>query len=175
MGIVGQLRMERRDEHAPVAQEHRLAVQLGEHLDAGAHVPHAWRTDEHAAKRPLLAVELQVCLEARDLAAVGVPVDLEIGEAEVGAVDEDHPRARPEDGPLESPDRVVEPVQRRQLRDRRRLAARDDEPVEPVELLGKANLDDVRTRGPKRARMLAERSLQRQNTDPGTTVHVPRV
>ena len=35
-GIVGQLRVERRDEDAPVADEHRLAVELGEHLDAGA-------------------------------------------------------------------------------------------------------------------------------------------
>src|SRR3954463_1418387 len=32
-GVVGQLGVERRDEEAPVAREHRMAVDLGEHLD----------------------------------------------------------------------------------------------------------------------------------------------
>ena len=41
----------------------------------------------------LVAVELRVGLEARDLAAVGVPVDLEVDEPEVRAVEQDHPRA----------------------------------------------------------------------------------
>ena len=34
--VVGQLRVERRDEEASVAEQHRLAVELGEHLDARA-------------------------------------------------------------------------------------------------------------------------------------------
>src|SRR6476619_4861672 len=37
-GIVRQLGMERRDEHAPVAQKHRLAVEFGQHLDVRADV-----------------------------------------------------------------------------------------------------------------------------------------
>src|SRR5581483_11011695 len=31
--VVGQLRMERADDEAPVAQQHRFAVELGEHFD----------------------------------------------------------------------------------------------------------------------------------------------
>src|SRR5256885_16489415 len=34
--VAGQLGMERRDEHAAVAQEHRLTLQLGQHLNPGA-------------------------------------------------------------------------------------------------------------------------------------------
>ena len=45
----------------------------------------------------LVAVELEVGLEARDLAPVGVPVDLEVDETEVGAVEQDHPGAGAED------------------------------------------------------------------------------
>ena len=37
--VVGQLGMERRDEEAPLAREHRPAVDLGEHLDVRARRP----------------------------------------------------------------------------------------------------------------------------------------
>ena len=36
--VVRQLRVERRDEHVPVAQEHRLAVELRQDLDVGPDV-----------------------------------------------------------------------------------------------------------------------------------------
>src|SRR6185295_20241544 len=64
--VVRELRVERRDDEPSVANEHRLAVQLGEHLDAVADVAHARRPDEHAVQR--LAVQLELGLEARDLA-----------------------------------------------------------------------------------------------------------
>src|SRR5215211_5526180 len=63
--VVGQLRVERRDQDATVAQQHRLAVELGQHLDVRAHLRHSRCTDEDTAQRPLLAVELEVGLEAR--------------------------------------------------------------------------------------------------------------
>src|SRR6187551_3789047 len=158
--IVGQLGVERGDEHHAVAQQHRLAVELGQHLDARADVPHARRADEDAAEGPPVAVELEVCLEARDLAAVGIPVDLDVRETEVIAVDEDHPGTGAEDRPPERPDRLVEPVEPRELRDRRRLPAGDDEPVEIVELLGEPDLHHVRAGVAQRARVLPKCPLQ---------------
>src|SRR5438067_12507209 len=44
--VVRQLRVERRDEEAPLPQQHRLAVVLGQHLDLGAEVADARRADE---------------------------------------------------------------------------------------------------------------------------------
>ena len=123
----------------------------------------------------LVAVELEIGLEARDLAPVGVPVDLEVGETEVGAVDEDHPRAGAEDGSVEAPDRLVEAVEGGEPQDRRRLAARDHEPVEPVELLGEAHLHDLRAGGAEHPRVLAKRPLEGENTDSGPMAHTPKV
>ena len=114
---------------------------------------------------------VEVGLEARDLPAVGVPVDHEVGETQMGPVDEDHAGAGAEDRPVERADRLVEPVQRRELRDRRRFPARDDEPVEPVELLRQSHLDHVRPRSPEGASMLPERALERKNADPRPPVH----
>src|SRR6188508_3722653 len=134
--IVRQLRVERGGEHHAVAQQHGLAVVLSEHLDARADVANARRADEDPAERPTVALEREVRLEARDLAPVGIPVDLDVRESEVIAVDEDHPRTGAEDRAPERPDRLVEPVEPRELRDGRRLPTGDDQPVEAVELLG---------------------------------------
>src|SRR5712691_5596909 len=144
-GVVGQLRVERRDDDAPLPQENRLAVVLGEHLDLGPDVRDARCADEDAAQRLVRSLEFEIGLEARDLATVGVPLDLEVEQAEVAPVEEDHPRARAEDRGLEAANRLLEAVEPDQAADRRRLAARDDEAVEPVELLGLAHLDHVRT------------------------------
>ena len=141
--VVGQLRMERRDEEAPVAQQHRLAVQLGEHLDVRPELGDPRRADEDPAQRLVLAVERQVGLEARDLAAVGVPVDRQVDQAEVRPGRAGSSRAVPNIGPVKRPHRLVDAVEPHQAHDRRRLAAGDDQPVEPFELLGLAHLDDL--------------------------------
>src|SRR5215470_4506627 len=49
--IFRQLGVERRDEQTTVAQEHRRAIVLREHLDAGSRVGHARRADEDTAQR----------------------------------------------------------------------------------------------------------------------------
>src|SRR3954453_5141129 len=43
--VVGQLRMERRDEDAPPAREHRMPVDLGQHLDTRPRVLDPWGAD----------------------------------------------------------------------------------------------------------------------------------
>src|SRR6476661_1870865 len=100
--VLRQLRVERGDEHAALAQQHRVALVLGQHLHARARLDDARRADEDAAQRLVLAGELEVGLEARDLAAVAVAAHDEVDEAEQRLVrpaverlagDEDHPRA----------------------------------------------------------------------------------
>src|SRR3954467_3002496 len=49
--VVGQLGVERGDEHAALAQQHRLAVELGQHLDAGTDLGDPRRADEDASQR----------------------------------------------------------------------------------------------------------------------------
>src|SRR5579871_886557 len=61
--VVGQLGMERREEHAPVPQQHGLAVELGQHLYRLSALPQPRRADEDAAKRLVLALELEIRLE----------------------------------------------------------------------------------------------------------------
>ena len=46
--VVGQLRMERRDEDPPLAREHRVPVDLGEDSDAGPGVGDPRGADEDA-------------------------------------------------------------------------------------------------------------------------------
>src|SRR5262245_16961156 len=121
-GVVGQLRVERRHQDAALAQQHRLALELGEHIDAGAHLRDTWGPDEDAPQGPFVSVEVEVGLEARHLAAVGVAGDLEVEHAEVVAVEQDHPRAGAEQRPRELANRVLEPVEPHEAHDRGRLA-----------------------------------------------------
>src|SRR5215475_10438632 len=53
--VVGQLRMEGRDEEPSLARQHRMAVDLGEHLDVGPGLLEPRRADEDGSQR-LLAV-----------------------------------------------------------------------------------------------------------------------
>src|SRR6185312_12283699 len=124
--VVRELGMERRHDEAPVANEHRLAVQLGEDLHVLADVAHAWRADEHAAQR--LAVQLEVGLEARHLAPIGVTVDVDVDQAEVRAVEDDHPGAGSEHGPRELAHGILQAVQAHEPHECRGLPAGDHEP-----------------------------------------------
>src|SRR5690242_3126451 len=73
-GVVGQLRVEGCDEEPSLARQHRMAVDLREHLDLRPRILEPRRADEH---RPqwLVAVatavrrHLEIRLEALDLAA----------------------------------------------------------------------------------------------------------
>src|SRR5437868_15287316 len=71
--VVGELRMERRDEHASLPREHRMAVHLGEHLDVGPRIVDPRRPDEDPAHR-LAETGVEVGLEAAHLAAERVPL-----------------------------------------------------------------------------------------------------
>jgi hypothetical protein len=84
----------------------------------------------------------------------------------VVAVEHDHPGARAEHRTLEMTERLVEAVEVHQPREGGRLAARDDEPVEPVELGRNPDLDDLGAEATQHHRVLAEVSLHGKNADP---------
>src|SRR5437667_3397164 len=86
--IVGQFRMECRDQEATLAKEHRLAPVLGEHLDLHAGLLHARRADEDSPERPLFAGEREIRLEARHLAPVGVSFDRDVEQPQVLPVED---------------------------------------------------------------------------------------
>ena len=166
--------MEGRSEEASLPDEDRVVIEAGEDLDLGTDLHDPRRADEDAAQRALVACEIEVCLEAAHLAPIAVAAhgDVErtqerlVGHAVDGvAREQDHPCARAEDRLREAGDGVVEPVEADQAPDRRRLAAGDDEAVEPFELLRLAHLDPVHAEPREHQEMLPEVALHREDTD----------
>ena len=101
--VVRQLGVERADEEPPLAQEHRLAVQCREDINAGTRILNPRRADEDPAQRLGVTGELDVGLKARDLFSVRIPPDGDVLLSEVVSVEEDHPGARAEHRPVEAP------------------------------------------------------------------------
>src|SRR4029077_16628499 len=104
--VLRQLRVERGDEETAVACEHRSAVDLGEYLHLGADLVDPRGANEHASHGPLEAVPLEVGLERCNLAAKRVPAHPEVDEAQMVAIEHDHPGARAEDGTVETANRL---------------------------------------------------------------------
>ncbi len=169
--VVGELRMEGGDEEPPVARQHRMAVELGEHVDARPRLLEPRRADEDGAQRLGALADVEVRLEAPHLAAEGVPPRGVVAEAEMVAIEDDHPGARPEDRAAERADGFVEVVEPHQPSDRGRLPAGDDEPVEPVELLGEPHLDRLGAEAPQHCGVLPEVPLHGEDADPQRRLH----
>src|SRR6266516_3318809 len=169
--VVGQLGMEGGDDDPTLAEEHRLAVQLGEHLDVRADLRYSRRTDEDSPQRLLLSEQLQIRLEARHLASIGVAAHGQVEQAEVVTVEQDHPGTGAEHRSLEAADRLLEPVQPDEPSDRGRFAPRNDQPVELGNLLRLAHLDGLRADPPQHRRVLAEVPLHRQDADSRAVSH----
>ena len=148
---------------------------LGENLDVRSRFLEPRRADEDRPQGFDSVPHVEIRLEAPHLAAERVAPSCVIAESEVVAVEDDHPRARPEDRPAELAHRVVEPVQPHQPADRGRLAPGDDQPVEPGELLGQPNLHRFGTEAPQHGRVLAEVPLHGQDTDPERLLHASMV
>src|SRR5688500_2552604 len=169
--VLGQLGVERREQEPTVTDEDGVAGELAEHFDVRACVSNARRPDEDATKRNLVLGEGDVRLEAPHLPSEGVAVDGEVGETPVVAVEDDHPGAGAEDRTAVAANRIVEAVELGQAHDRRGLASGDDEPVEPLELVGQPYFDDVCSQLAQRCRVLAERSLQSEYSDQHWSLH----
>src|SRR5437763_15004450 len=106
--VVGQLGVEGGNEEPSLARQHRMAVDLRQHLDVGPRVLQPRRADEDRAKRLVAVADVEIGLEAAHLAAEGVAPRPVVAEAEVVAVEDDHPRARAEDRAVEPARRVVQ-------------------------------------------------------------------
>lgn len=170
--VLGQLWVEGGNEHAALTQEYGLAVVLGQHLDLRTGLAHARRADEDSAQRDDLILQLEIGLEARDLASVRVPLDDDVHLLErTPAREQDHAGARSEDRPPELPDGFLQAVEPDQSSDGGRLAPRDDQPVEPFELLGLPYLDPVHAESPEHPQVLPEVSLDRQDADTKRLIH----
>ena len=88
--VVGQLGMEGHAEDVALADRHRVAVDLGQHLDALPALVYPRRADEHRAQRAAAeAVHVHVGLEALHLAAERVAAGADVEQAEVVAVEHD--------------------------------------------------------------------------------------
>src|SRR3954454_14811626 len=81
--VVGQLRMERGDEDPPLPREHRMPVDLRQHLDVRPRVLDPRRSDEHRAHRLVTVADIEVRLEAVHLPPERVAPNGEVAEAEV--------------------------------------------------------------------------------------------
>ena len=118
--------------------------------------------------RPVDAGDPQVRLEGADLAAEGVAAALDVEHAEVLAVEHDHARAGAEHrraGARELAQRLGEPLALDPERHRRRLAAGDDQAVEPVEVGGHAHLAHVGAEAAQHLAVRLEVALERQDAD----------
>src|SRR4051794_40642080 len=67
--VVGQLRVERGDEDPSLPREHRMAVDLGQHLDAGPCLLDPWRANEDRTDRLVAVADVEIGFERVDLPA----------------------------------------------------------------------------------------------------------
>ena len=119
--------------------------------------------------------DVEVGLEAAHLAAERVAPRPVVAQTEVVAVEHDHPGARTEDRAAEPAHRLVEAVQPHEPADRGRLAARDDQPVEPVEVLGEPDFDRLGAEPAQHGGVLAEVPLHGEDADPERLLHASMV
>src|SRR6266540_418080 len=103
--------------------------------------------------------------EARDLPTVGIPIDLEIHQTQVVAVEHDHPGAGAEQRAGEGANGLIEAVEPHQAHEGRGLTARHDKAVEAGQLLRLAHLADFRAQTAQHRCVLAKVALDGQHTD----------
>src|SRR5437773_9136690 len=101
--VVGELRMERGDEDPSLSGKHRMAVDLGEHLDVRTGCLDPRGADEDRAHGLVAVADVDIGLEALHLTAERVPLHPDVHEPEVVPVEDDHAGARAEDRRVEAP------------------------------------------------------------------------
>jgi hypothetical protein len=162
--IVGQLGMEGGGEHGSFADRHRVPLPGGEHLDLRPGPLDPGRPDEDRAERLLAGPgHLEIGLEALQLPAEGVATGRHVDEAEMLGVADDQPGAGTEDrlaGLVVGAQPGLQARRRDQFGDRRRLAARDDQAVEPRQPLRRTYLDRLRAKPAQRLGVRLEVALQ---------------
>src|SRR5579885_939207 len=133
-------------------------------------------------RRTSQTLDVEIGLEAVDLAAEGVAVDADVHEAEPRLVralnvpgQHDHAGAGAPDGLAllgHGLHRLIQLVGGHQLADGRALATGDHQPVETVQLLRKAYLDGLRSEAAQALDVLGEGALQGKYADAGQALFV---
>jgi hypothetical protein len=165
-GVVGQLGVECRGEDAALADRDRMSFVAGQHLDPRPVALDPGGANEDRAQRLVAdSLDLEVGLEALQLAPEGVAARRRVDEAEVIGVADDQPGAGAEDrssGLVVRAERRLQTGRRDALGDRRTLAAGDDEAVESLQLGRGADLGQIGgTELAQRAGVCLEIALQR--------------
>ena len=179
--------MKRRGQQRTLAHDHGLPVGGGEHLDIRPGLLDPRSPDEDRVHRPARHPgDIEVALEGVDLAAEGVTADGDVEAPDErltrvavqdGAREQDHPCARAVHGQPPAHDgtqRLQQAEHAQQPPDGGRLAARKDEPVQPVELGGAAHDQTLGAGVRERLQVLPNVTLQGQHTHAGPAVHQPR-
>src|SRR3954466_6906801 len=81
--VVRQLRVERGDEVPPLPREHRMPVDLGQHLDVIPRLLDPRRPDEDGTYRLVAVADVEVRLERMHLPAEGVAANGDVDETEM--------------------------------------------------------------------------------------------
>ena len=136
--------------------------------------------DEDPMQRIRVAGELEIGLEARELASVAVAANDQVHAREqrlvrnpVGrrAGKKDHPGAGSEHRPVVGAKRLQQPGQADELPDRGRFAAGQDDAVGLGELTRDANFYDLGAQAAQHRRVLANVALDGEDPDPRSPVH----
>ncbi len=179
--VVRELGMKSGYKDTTFARQDGAPIELGEHVHVRPGALDPGRADEDGAEglaartvAEHLGSELEIGLEGTHLAPVGVAANVDVDHPQQGLAgyavyrvtsEQDHAGAGAEDRALEIADNLLESVGTGQLAYRRRLPARDDEPVQALELLGLPHLDRAGAESAEYRHVLAEVALQGQGAD----------
>ena len=178
--------MERRGHDIALAHGHDAAVvQLRQDIDVVADALDDRRPDEDGVDRTVAEHgHCELRLEAFELSPEGVALDRDVEQREDGRVavgdllrQQDHAGAGAEDRRAlarQVEDRLAQPPAVDELAHRGALAAGQDQPAEPLEVLGQANGDRLDAELPEDRDVLGERALDGENADPARGCAGPR-
>ena len=178
--------MEGDGENVPLANGNGVPIHLRQYLNVFADLLYPRSPNEDGIERS--ALEQQLSLEGRELPTERIAPHLDVEDTEMVPVQHDHSCTRAQDGLAardEVDERLTKPLTLHAEADRRGLAARNNEAVEPVEVRGRAHLANVRAQLCQCLRVSLEPALEGEDTDnsiapvraepaPSRTTHQPR-
>jgi hypothetical protein len=169
-----------------VAEQDRDTVVFSEHLDIGSNRLDQWCPDEHGVKRFIQPDDIDVGLEAGQLAAVSIAPHGDVDRREAPLIGspiehrlctENHPSARTENRHAVTyalRERVEKMVGSQQMRHRRTFTSGDDECVDIVQLVDRPYRWSIDADGVQALLVNGERSLESEYADAPRRCHQPR-
>jgi hypothetical protein len=175
--VIRQLGVECRREQWALPDKHRFAIHQRKYIDVVTGALDEWSANEHAVEGRVETGDVEVGLEAVDLAAEGVAAHVDVEHAEPHLIgpavlhpfgQQDQTGARPEHrhaivDPF--PDRLLETGGDEQERHRGRLAAWEYQRIDLRKIFGTADLPRLNSKGAQYPPMCDEGALKRQYAD----------